>query len=402
MDTCIKNYQWLEPIYNRVVLRYMKILAAYIFVFFSYTAFSQDIWYEKNFKLITDTDYRKSLRGKTKLDTLITETKVILKHYLGPPACAYAISLDGGLPKKELILGDSVIILSEIEPNLGCENYFHWPDDLPNGDYAVLFENTKIPYLKFRYEDGEYHGTYYEFNSSGTIYIQKKYSYGKLNGPGITFYPNGVPKKIEHFENGKRQGPSAEYYRSGQLKSLNFFSGGKRNGVSREYSTNGRLTKSCKYKDGLKDSVEFVYEEGKFTHQTYAEGELNGPSWFLNQDSILTKRDEFKNNMLNGNRTFYYPNGVEKEIRSYKDNILDGPWIVKDSTGSEIMNSNYSNGRENGSRKYYSDGVLVAQSIYSNGEVLTTKVYKRSIKRQLKRIRPLFTESLKLSLQSLP
>lgn len=85
----------------------------------------------------------------------------------------------------------------------------------------------------------------------------------------------------------------------------------------------------------------------------------------------------------------YFEDGSLQEIRSYKNNLMDGLWITYNEKGVKIAEANYVKGKKNGTWKVWDEqGILRVEMSYKHGakfgtwtrwnqkgEILGEKVY---------------------------
>lgn len=86
------------------------------------------------------------------------------------------------------------------------------------------------------------------------------------------------------------------------------------------------------------------------------------------------------NGQIDGLVKIYFPNGVQNEIRSYKEGVMHGQWITWNEQGSKVAEANYENGAKDG--KWYvwnEEGVLLYDMTYTNGQRAGTwKMYNQT------------------------
>ena len=72
----------------------------------------------------------------------------------------------------------------------------------------------------------------------------------------------------------------------------------------------------------------------------------------------------------------FFKDGSINEIRSYKNNLMDGTWITYNENGIKIAEAIYAMGKKNGTWKVWDDnGTLRTEMNYNKGE--RTGVWKR-------------------------
>ncbi len=77
--------------------------------------------------------------------------------------------------------------------------------------------------------------------------------------------------------------------------------------------------------------------------------------------------------MKDGEMKIFFADGSLNEIRSYKNNQMNGLWITFNTSGIKVAQANFKNGKKHGAWKVYSDeGALVYEMYYQNGQKVGT------------------------------
>ena len=101
-------------------------------------------------------------------------------------------------------------------------------------------------------------------------------------------------------------------------------------------------------------------------------------SYFENGNAkILMNLDK---GLKNGEVRIYFENGALNEIRSYKNNKMDGTWITYNENEQKVALANYNEGVKNGKWMVWDDeGHLIYEMMYENGQkVGTWKKYDKN------------------------
>lgn len=143
-----------------------------------------------------------------------------------------------------------------------------------------------------------------------------------------------------------------------QTRSVLYYVRGKKNGLCKFYTDNGILQNEIEYKNDLID--------GLFKHYTiYGKYEIS----------------EYKNNIQEGVSKFYNYKGILIESSEYKNNILNGKKLQYSlKTGRVIMESNFINGKENGTRRSFSDNEkkeIIVEADFAEDIRVERRFYKR-------------------------
>lgn len=167
--------------------------------------------------------------------------------------------------------------------------------------------------------------------------------------------PNGVFKTtagdctIEgNVVNGKKVGTWMEYFNSNTYlpKKIVNYENGKRNGVFVEIDKTGSITKKAEYKDDVLD------------------GQVS--EWF--RGGRLSKLNTYKNGKLDGKQILCYEQGGNLEVSEYKDGVRNGLTTWYYENGQKKMTIEYSNGQFDGKQEsFYQDGSMKSEATYQDG-----------------------------------
>jgi antitoxin component YwqK of YwqJK toxin-antitoxin module len=110
----------------------------------------------------------------------------------------------------------------------------------------------KFPAKLTTYADGNYNGTYLEFNTRGHITLRATYKNNKLDGPWAA-YSFGRVEKQAHYKDGELDGTYLEYNKkTGDLQKEVNYKDGKQHGAYRFYDEEGNVMLEYEYRDGEK------------------------------------------------------------------------------------------------------------------------------------------------------
>lgn len=110
-------------------------------------------------------------------------------------------------------------------------------------------------------KEGQRHGHYLSFYSTGKVKMEGYYLHGKLHGPSIFYNEEGIVLAKNWFVSGKRQGKSYWYYHSGTLYSLQSFLDGVWHGKQEYYYPDGQLKTLMQYVQGKLEGDVYLYKE---------------------------------------------------------------------------------------------------------------------------------------------
>lgn len=164
----------------------------------------------------------------------------------------------------------------------------------------------------------------------------------------ITYFENGQIKSNTLYKNKKRD-IEINYYPSGETSNIIQFMPNDYHKIT-EYFKNGKKKSVGKYTD--------IYEKnGVFNHFTP-----------LGKKHLT---QTYKDNVLDGKSSFYYPNNILKAEIDYKNNIFNGFFNVYDRNGDIIFSVQFKNGNpisgycilSNNEKKYFSQDKIKNKDI---------------------------------------
>ena len=125
-------------------------------------------------------------------------------------------------------------------------------------------------------------------------------------------------------------------------------------------------------KSGLKEG-RFVnyYDNGQKSEEgLYKKDKLDGKRIIYRYDDESVEIVEnYSNEKLEGDYTFFYPSSKIKQFGQYKDNEMVGEWLLYYENGQIKEKVTMQNNQENGPFiEYYESGVLKAEGNYKNGD----------------------------------
>lgn len=150
--------------------------------------------------------------------------------------------------------------------------------------------------------------------------------------------------------NGQKVGTWIEYFISTPHlpKKIVNYEKGKKNGVFIEIDKTGSITKKAEYKNDV------------------LEGQTS--EWF--RGGRLSNLNTYKDGQLDGIQILCYEKGGNLEESNYKDGQRDGVTTWFDENGNKKMTIEYKNGQFDGKQEtYYPDGSLKSEAMYKNGKL---------------------------------
>lgn len=143
---------------------------------------------------------------------------------------------------------------------------------------------------------------------------------------------------------------------TGKISSVEYYIAGKRNGLCIYYDLNGRMQNENEYQnDSLHGVFKFYSPTGQKEISEFKHGKQEGITSYYNYKGQLVEEYEYHNNMRNGFHRIY------------------------SESGRIIMESNYVDGRENGTRRSYKDSdkrEIILEADFVNDRRVEIRYYK--------------------------
>ena len=257
-----------------------------------------------------------------------------------------------------------------------------------------------------RYNDaGKKDGEWKYYTAEGVISSLETYSAEVLNGPFVSYHPNGTVKEKGTYVKGIVDGEVQFYYSNGALRKVNQYKKDYATGAETEYSDNGVISHTATvgennaYEGEIRTyfsngNPNYVanYKKGLYdgSYKTYYEnsGKLKQEGAFLNDKrsgkltdyfesgKVLKVEDGYTGGKLTGSYVSYNENGSLSEKGTYQSDMLEGEYIVNDSTGK--MYTKYVYDKNNLKKAFYygPDGKVIDQVNASGKKYLFKKYYE--------------------------
>lgn len=163
---------------------------------------------------------------------------------------------------------------------------------------------------------------------------EKRYSYDN----------EGNLEEVSFFKDGMKDSVSFLYYPSGELKAQGFFRYGKAHGNVKSFYKDGKLMSDCHYKLGKKDSVQtYYYVNGQISYVgLMMSGKREGTHVFMHENGKLWQEIIFRNDMPWEVLTNYDADGKAVKMGTLKDG--NGTLYIYEETGKLKDIETYANG----------------------------------------------------------
>lgn len=204
----------------------------------------------------------------------------------------------------------------------------------------------------------------YQIMTQSNKYFKINLSKGVPNGPWSS-YIDGYESKRGNYKNGKPDGK--EYDNIGTKRIITY-----KEGVIQhleEYSSDNKKLREINYVNGkISGNVKSYSENGNLIEEkNFLDGKLNGKQVY-NYMSGAQKIETYKEDILCGEYLELYANGQIKVKGSYDESgKKNGQWTWYTETGQLEEESNYLNGKLNGTKRTYQNGKLNMIAEYKNG-----------------------------------
>lgn len=225
--------------------------------------------------------------------------------------------------------------------------------------YGQIENNLKDGYQIFKYpngtvsseglfRNGKPDGYWKSYYVTGIKKSEGKYSNFQLDSVWVFFDQAGDTIEKINYLFGKRNGYSYKYrkdpFEGLYIYSKELYAGDKKEGIAYFYFPDGKIRQTLTYNNGKKEGVSREYDKNGtvITFFEYNNDFLISRERINRNDSKGLKQGEWKE---------FYPNGVVRTEKNYRDDQLHGYY-----------------------KEYDTRGVLVLTMLYDNGSIVKSKV----------------------------
>jgi len=223
----------------------------------------------------------------------------------------------------------------------------HYNNDVQDQAYTYYHSNGKIASIT-KVKDSKANGTYKKFDENGTVIMEGTYENDLPNGNWKTYYPSGKLKESYSFINGLQDGEYKEYFENSKLSEQNTYVKGKIDGEDISYNQDGKLYIKSQYERGRLRELKYFDNTEK---EIYSVTTRNGSGNFVFYDMYGNKTVEThltKEGDKDGKATYYFKNGKQSEIDTYKKGSLEGEKLTYYPNGTLHEKTNFNNNEEDG------------------------------------------------------
>ena len=190
--------------------------------------------------------------------------------------------------------------------------------------YYINYKKQKIGVEKFYY-------------LNGNIHKERNWIKDKLEGQEVIFYDTGEKYIERTYKNNELDGLEISYFLDGNISVERNYKEGKQEGQEVIFSETGENYVERIYKNGELDGLERVYL-------------LNGN---MGQNININKERSWKEGKLEGVEIIFYDTGERYIEKKYKNNLLDGDYIVFSPKGEVLEKYIYQEGNLISSEEFY-------------------------------------------------
>lgn len=173
---------------------------------------------------------------------------------------------------------------------------------------------------------------------------------------------------IDTVETRDEQGKVKEVYTRSKKDFL-------KDGLYKRFFPNGTLHEEVRYvRDKMDGERKFYFENGVLeSSESYRDGVIDGVYKKFYPNGVLQQQMQYVNGAIQGQSLSYYPNGVLKEKVMIRDNDENGPFVEYYENGNIKAEGTYANGplEEGALKEYDENGVLVRTAECAQGRCTT-------------------------------
>lgn len=200
--------------------------------------------------------------------------------------------------------------------------------------------------------------------------INQTDSQGRKHGVWKKYYGDKKQLRFEgRFDHGVEVGVFTFYYPNGKIRAINDFRGKTGVCYSKQFTEEEVMVAEGKYIKTVRDSTWRFYDlDGVLLSETeFEKGKKNGKDIVYFTDGKIAKMVTYKNDVLDGPFLENYESGVKKAKGQYVDGKLHGEVIYYDLNGQVSAKGKFNRGLRHGPWFFFSDGKLEEKKMYHMG-----------------------------------
>lgn len=190
-------------------------------------------------------------------------------------------------------------------------------------------------------------GKWKEFYAGGELKSEGVYKNSLRTGKWKFYFPDKSVEVVGSYDaKGRQDGEWQWFYANGQLMREANYDAGTLDGAFVEYDENGEEVSKGEFVEGTEEGHWFYRRNSAVEEGDYTDGMRTGVwrSWY--QPGVISAKIEYDQDLMNGEYTIYYENGVIKRTGKCINGERDGIWYDYDDTGELMLTTLYKEGKE--------------------------------------------------------
>ncbi len=253
-------------------------------------------------------------------------------------------------------------------PNEVIKEKYIYKKDILDGEYISYHENGNIQ-TQGNYIDGNYSGLWHYYGLNGKLEQLNYYENGRITGNSISYGVNGEIISKRKFSNGLYIG-QYDYNQNNEIISRNNLLDTT---YYRAMSDSNSKIMGCYIVGGLYEGpLTWYHPNGQiFSQKTYINDLAEGDYARYFEDGKIEINGNFLNNNKMGKWTTYHENGKPHYIENFFLDENDSLNLTYYDNGNIYIEEDYFNGILDGNVTYYEpDGERMVRFIYSEDELI--------------------------------
>ena len=202
--------------------------------------------------------------------------------------------------------------------------------------------------------------------------INQTDSQGMKQGKWVSRYPSGKPKYEGAFDRNKPVGEWKRYHENGKIKALMSYRSNSERVSASLFDEEGVLYARGVFEGTLRDSTwQFFKGDHLSRTENYHAGKRDGKSIDYDQDAKVISEKNWKNDLLDGMASEFYPDGKKRNEVGYTEGRKNGSASFYDENGSLSMQGRYQDDLSDGDWKMFDkEGKVFLTIRYNKGDII--------------------------------
>ena len=258
------------------------------------------------------------------------------------------------------------------------KGYLKWKELNPQLELELVRELEEETHIKYLYNNGAYHeddGVRRWYDEKGQLKMQAPVNqYGEYNGEVLRYYHTGVLQSREHYVDGKRD-ERTHFYPNGNKMVQDVYAVDSEDADGRKWGSKLNRTQNWTEEGQIVSDIEY---DGVLCHGGY-------DIWY--PSGIKRQHRTYKDGKMNGLWTEWYATGVKRAEGSMKGGFMDGIWKFWFQNGKKELECNFDAGTIVNDAKIYNDNGKLKMildedgkylEMWNNGKVFKNFTYKKN------------------------